>query len=197
MLTPAFLSPSPPLFSISSHSPFKFLVCDWPRKWKSCLHIGEKSLQPYESVQRNTRKKKEQVNSNLTKPQGHTHELSPASFLLPHFHSSLERSRALHLKCLPDCSDSKNQPAMQETQVHCLDQEDPLEKEIATHSGILAWKIPWTEEPGRLQSMGSQSQHNWATNTNTTRKQKEEYWEVIFLCKNIYIHFILKSAMGR
>ena len=161
------------------------------------LHIGEKSLQPYESVQRNTRKKKEQVNSNLTKPQGHTHELSPASFLLPHSYSSLERSRALHLKCLSGCSDSKNQPAMQETQVHCLDQEDPLEKEIVTHSGILAWKIPWTEEPGGLQSMGSQSQHNWATNTNTTRKQKEKSWEVIFLCKNIYIHFILKSAMGR
>ena len=47
---------------------------------------------------------------------------------------------------------------MQETQVHSLDQEDTLEKEIATHSGILAWKIPQTEEPGELQSMGSQSQ---------------------------------------
>ena len=46
-------------------------------------------------------------------------------------------------------------PTMQETQVPSLDQEDPLEKEMATHSSILAWKIPWTEEPGRLQSMGS------------------------------------------
>ena len=45
---------------------------------------------------------------------------------------------------------------MLETQVRPLGWEDPLEKEMATHSSILAWKIPWTEEPGRLQSMGSQ-----------------------------------------
>ena len=44
--------------------------------------------------------------------------------------------------------------AMQETQVQFLGQKDPLEKEMATHSSILAWRIPWTEEPGRLQSMG-------------------------------------------
>ena len=44
-------------------------------------------------------------------------------------------------------------PAMQETQVQCLSQEDPLEKELATHSSILAWRIPWTEQPGWLQSM--------------------------------------------
>ena len=54
---------------------------------------------------------------------------------------------AQRLKCLP---------AMQETQVRILDQEDPLEKEIATHSSILAWRVTWTEEPGGLQSMGSQ-----------------------------------------
>ena len=47
-------------------------------------------------------------------------------------------------------------PAMQETQVQSLGGEDPLEKEMATHFSILAWRIPWTEEPGRLQSMGSQ-----------------------------------------
>ena len=47
-------------------------------------------------------------------------------------------------------------PAMRETQVRSLGQEDSLEKEMATHSSILAWKIPWTEEPGGLQSMGSQ-----------------------------------------
>ena len=46
-------------------------------------------------------------------------------------------------------------PAMWETWVQSLGQEDPLEKEMATHSSIHAWKIPWTEEPGRLQSMGS------------------------------------------
>ena len=50
----------------------------------------------------------------------------------------------------------KNLPAMWETQVQSLGQEDPLEKTIATHSSILAWRIPWTEEPGGLQSMGSQ-----------------------------------------
>ena len=50
----------------------------------------------------------------------------------------------------------KNLPAVQETRVRCLGWEDPLEKEIATHSSILAWKISWTEEPGGLQSMGSQ-----------------------------------------
>ena len=47
-------------------------------------------------------------------------------------------------------------PAMRETQVRSLGLEDPLEKEVATHSRTLAWKIPWTEEPGRLQPMGSQ-----------------------------------------
>ena len=49
----------------------------------------------------------------------------------------------------------KNLPAMWETKVQSLGLEDLLEKEIATHSSILAWRIPWTEEPGRLQSMGS------------------------------------------
>ena len=49
----------------------------------------------------------------------------------------------------------KNLLAMQETQVQSLGWEDALEKEMATHSSILAWKISWTEEPGRLQSMGS------------------------------------------
>ena len=47
-------------------------------------------------------------------------------------------------------------PVMWETQVRSLGREDPLEKEIATHSGTLAWKIPWMEKPGRLQSTGSQ-----------------------------------------
>ena len=51
----------------------------------------------------------------------------------------------------------KSQPAVQENGVHSLCWKDPLEKEIATQSSILAWKIPWTEEPDRLPSMGSQS----------------------------------------
>ena len=50
----------------------------------------------------------------------------------------------------------KNPPAKQEMWVQSLGQEDPQEKEMATHSSILAWKIPWIEEPGGLQSMGSQ-----------------------------------------
>ena len=49
----------------------------------------------------------------------------------------------------------KNLAAMRETRVQSLGQEDPLEKEMATHSSIFAWEIPWTEEPGRPQSMGS------------------------------------------
>ena len=48
----------------------------------------------------------------------------------------------------------KNLPAVQETQVQSLGQEDPLEKRMATHSNILTWRIPWTEEPGGLQSIG-------------------------------------------
>ena len=48
----------------------------------------------------------------------------------------------------------KSLPAMQETQLQSLGREDPLEEEMATHSSILAWRIPWTEKPGRLQSMG-------------------------------------------
>ena len=60
----------------------------------------------------------------------------------------------------------KNPLAMQETQVWSLGQEDPLKKGMATHPSILAWRIPWTEEPGGLQSVGVQRvRHNWATNT--------------------------------
>ena len=60
----------------------------------------------------------------------------------------------------------KNLPAMWEMWVRSLGQEDPLEKEMATHSSILTRIIPWTEEPGRLQAMGSQRvRHNWASNT--------------------------------
>ena len=50
----------------------------------------------------------------------------------------------------------KNLPAMQETRIQSLGWEDPLEMEMATHSRIFSWRIPWTEEPGRLEYMGSQ-----------------------------------------
>ena len=55
----------------------------------------------------------------------------------------------------PSGSAVKNLPAKQEMLVQSLGQEDPLEEGVATHSSILAWRIPWTEEPGRLQSLGS------------------------------------------
>ena len=64
-----------------------------------------------------------------------------------YFTSVLASLVAQTVKCLP---------AMQETRVRFLGWEDPLEKEMATHSSILAWRIPWTEEPGGLQSTGSQ-----------------------------------------
>ena len=67
----------------------------------------------------------------------------------------------------------KNLPAMQETQVGSLSREDPLEKGMAAHSSILVWRIPWTEEPGRLQSMGSQRVTTERL-THTQRKGREQ-----------------------
>ena len=62
----------------------------------------------------------------------------------------------------------KNLPGMQEMQVWSLSWEDPLKEEMATHSSILAWEIPWAEEPGGLQSMWlPRVGHNWVTNTFT------------------------------
>ena len=70
----------------------------------------------------------------------------------------------------------KSLPAIQETQVWSLGGEDPLEKGMTTHSSILAWKIPWTKEPGRVQFMGLQRVwHNWATNTTTTTNGKAKH----------------------
>ena len=65
----------------------------------------------------------------------------------------------------------KNLPAMQETRVQSLGQEDPLKEEMATHSTVLAWEIPWTEEPGGLQPMGLQRVgHNLATKPPCTTR---------------------------
>ena len=58
----------------------------------------------------------------------------------------------------------KNLPTMQETWVRSLAREDPLEEGMATHSSILSWKIPWTEEPGRLQSIGSKKSQTGLSN---------------------------------
>ena len=75
----------------------------------------------------------------------------------------------------------KHLPTTQETQVQSLDQEDLLEKEMATHSSILAWEIPWTEEPGGLQSMESQRvRHELAT-----EQQEEVVEQTVSLAKGI------------
>ena len=70
----------------------------------------------------------------------------------------------------------KHLPAMRETRVQSLNQEDSLEKEMATHSSPLAWKIPWLEEPGGLQSMGSQRVgHDWATSLPSLQVENSQY----------------------
>ena len=70
----------------------------------------------------------------------------------------------------------KNLPAMQETRIQSLGWEDPLEMEMATHSRIFSWRIPWTEEPGRLEYMGSQRVgHDRVTNTLTFTLSYEQW----------------------
>ena len=85
----------------------------------------------------------------------------------------------------------KHLPAMRETWVQSLGWEDPLEKVMATHSSILAWKIPWMEEPGRLQSMGLQRvRHDWATSLLL--------WERLLLPNNLVSNsFTLGPKVGR
>ena len=79
----------------------------------------------------------------------------------------------------------KNSPAMQETWVWFLGQEDALKKQKATHSSIFAWRIPWTEEFGRLQFTGSQRvRHDWTTNT---------YIFLFSLC--LYIYKIVRASL--
>ena len=94
------------------------------------------------------------------------------------------------LKCLP---------AMRDTWVQSLGQEDPLEKEMATHSSTLAWRVPWTEEPGRLQSMGLQRVgHDWATSLSLTIQSSNHSPSLVFtqrswnlsLCKTCIRIFI-------
>ena len=85
----------------------------------------------------------------------------------------------------------KNLPAMQETQVWSLGQEDPLEKEMATHSSIFAWRIPRTEEPGGLQSTGLQRVgYDWATNTHT-----HKYIVKVWRMHGAKINYIIKKGL--
>ena len=94
----------------------------------------------------------------------------------------------------------KNLPAIWETKVWSLGSEDPLEKGMATHCSILTWKIPWTEVPGGLQSMGSQRvRHDWATNTFTFKlcslvnnRVKRANCKV---CIYIYVHMYVEGIM--
>ena len=100
------------------------------------------------------------------------------AYCVPHSRASLVIQRLTRL------------PPMWETWVQSLGQEDFLEKAMAPHSSILAWKIPWTEEPGRLQSMGSQRVgHDWATSLSfTTIWSTLKCWD---LHKEWYEHFFL------
>ena len=89
-------------------------------------------------------------------------------WVLRHFLSLISRL-IVAVWIFPVAQTVKNLPAMQETWVRSLGWKDHLEKGIAIHSSILAWRIPWTEEPGKPQSMWSQRVvHNWPTNTATT-----------------------------
>ena len=76
----------------------------------------------------------------------------------------------------------KNLPAIQEPQVQSLDEKDPLEEGMATHSSILPWRIPRTEEPGWLQSMGSQRVgHDWVTNNYSAPTTELGAWQILLL----------------
>ena len=85
----------------------------------------------------------------------------------------------------------KNPPAVQETWLWSLSWEDPLEKGMATHSSILTWRIPWSEEPGGLQSVGFERVgHNWVpnTHTHTHRMIQIPYWEWQYLHQEGIFH---------
>ena len=94
---------------------------------------------------------------------------------------------------------------MQETQVQSLDQEDPLEKEMASHSSILAWRIHWTEEPGGLQSMVSQRvRHDWVNFTSSFASSIQCRDSVFFIdyaplkasIKICYISCVMQNIIG-
>ena len=109
--------------------------------------------------------------------------------LLSQFGTSLSSSNCYFLTCFSLVAQRlKRLPPMQETRVRSLGLEDPLEKEMATHSSMLAWRIPWTEELGRLQSTGSQRVgHDWVTSLSLY------YFFSLWLSffKNFYFYFIL------
>ena len=80
--------------------------------------------------------------------------------------------------------------AMRETWVQSLDQEDPLEEEMATHSNILAWRMPWTEEPGGYSPWGSQRVgHDWVTNTFAFHYEYTYYFIDIVILNYNFVFF--------
>ena len=83
----------------------------------------------------------------------------------------------------------KRLPATWETQVRSLGREDPLEKEMATHSSILAWRIPWTEEPGRLQRVVTKSQTRLSNFTHSTLLLTPHMHTNIYVC--LFIHTLI------
>ena len=97
--------------------------------------------------------------------------------------------KLLYIMGFPDGSDGKEPPAMQKTRVWSPGREDPLEKEMATHSSILAWRIPWTEEPGGLQSMWlKRAGHDWAMNTTLYIIPQILIQSLQDIQSNIYLH---------
>ena len=83
-------------------------------------------------------------------------------------------------------------------QAQSLGWEDPLEKERAIHSRILAWKIPWTEKPGRLQSMGSQKNQTWLSDsTTTTTNIKQINNKGLLYSTGNYIQYLITTYNGK
>ena len=108
-------------------------------------------------------------------------------YLSPEKHACRSRRTEQGIEQLTG-SKLKHLPAMQETWVQSLGWEDPLEKEMATHSSILAWRIPWTREPGGLQSTGSQRVgHDWATSFSVSDQSR-----IVSPCLfNLYAEYIM------
>ena len=99
------------------------------------------------------------------------------------------------MKGFPLAQTGENPPATQETQVRFLGWEDPLEKGMATHSSIPAWRIPWTEEPGGLQSMGSQSwTQSWSIYMKVPKRQMD--LKATFRKENILAFLVVDVALS-
>ena len=123
-------------------------------------------------------------------------QVKPFCTFTPKDHDSLV-SITSYLSSIFVAQKVKCLPSMQETQVWSLGWEDPLEKEMATHSSTLAWKIPWTEEPSRLQSMGSQSGHDWTTSLHFTLCKKHSFLEAHddWACYHLFFWLTLASIV--